>query len=131
MNNTTPIWRPKGATSDMSTGIEDMTCNLCATLADNAVSKIPGVLKARVNHAIKSDCLAMESARVVANAGTTSASLIQFVEKAEYHVSEQTAATAARTVSEPEGNSGRAVTLAALLLFPLLAPIIVELFGSR
>ena len=100
--------------------IGGMTCASCAGRVEQALMKMPGVLKATVN-------LATERAAVHVVAGAVSESeLIDAVTRAGYQAS-----AIADTTGKPAPRTNPAlpVILAALLSFPLIVPMLAEPAG--
>ncbi len=100
--------------------ITGMTCASCVARVEQALSRLPGVLKATVN-------LATEQATVHSVAGAIGpAELIDAIKRAGYDASTVEDNTAKPA---PLDNPARPVILAALLSFPLMAPMLAEPFG--
>ncbi|MGA0610480.1 heavy metal translocating P-type ATPase [Caldimonas sp. KR1-144] len=98
--------------------IEGMTCASCVSRVEKALNKVPGVSQAAVN-------LATEKASVTALAGVELADLIAAVEKAGY------GARAAQAPA-PVAHGWPAwwpVLASAALTLPLVAPMLLQLFG--
>ena len=102
--------------------IEGMTCASCVSRVEKALASVPGVLRASVN-------LASESARVEVVRGVASARLlVAAVQDAGYAARiESTAAPAA--ARDPAAAMKRDVILALLLAAPLVAPMVLAVFG--
>jgi len=108
------------ATQEIALQVEGMTCASCVGRVEKALLKIPGVLSASVN-------LATERATVRA-LSTVSAAILQLaVQKAGY---------AAKPVSDAGLQTKRAsmpewvfVAISAALTLPLVAPMLLQLFG--
>ena len=102
--------------------ITGMTCASCVGRVEQALARVPGVLKATVN-------LATERAAVqTASGAVTELALIDAVKRAGYAASSVGAASdnAARF-----SNPALPVILAALLSFPLVVPMLAEPFGAH
>jgi P-type Cu+ transporter len=98
--------------------IEGMTCASCVGRVEKALAKVPGVLRVSVN-------LATEQASVQALSNVPLAALQAAVVKAGYTAAEPaTAAPAAPRLPE-----WLPVALSALLTLPLVAPMLLQLFG--
>ncbi|MGE5115209.1 MAG: copper ion binding protein, partial [Betaproteobacteria bacterium] len=83
MDDTATLERPAAAAADWSLPIEGMTCASCVARVERALARVPGVVQAQVN-------LATEAASVRAAPSVALADLRAAVEKAGYHVAEQT-----------------------------------------
>jgi len=102
--------------------ISGMTCASCVGRVEQALAKVSGVLKATVN-------LATERAAVhIASGAVTAAELVDAVKRAGYEASAIEGAT-----DQPvqKANPALPVILAALLSFPLMAPMLAEAFGMH
>ncbi len=106
--------------------IAGMTCASCVNRVEKALRKVDGVLDASVN-------LATESARVRVAGDIPVGALIKAVDDAGYQATPHKAAgerskgpAAARIDSE-----GVRVVIAAVLSLPLVAPMLLELFGMH
>ncbi|WP_197491497.1 MULTISPECIES: heavy metal translocating P-type ATPase [Methylomonas] len=100
--------------------IEGMTCASCAGRVEKALNKIPGVQQASVN-------LATESALVQTDTAVDASVLINAVSAIGYRAS----AKPERPVSKPKPRDGLAVLVSVLLSLPLLAPMLLEPFGTQ
>ena len=101
--------------------ISGMTCASCVGRVEQALSNLPGVLKATVN-------LATEHAIVqIASGAVTTEALIDAVTRAGY----QATATGASDKPTPFTNPALPVIIAALLSFPLMLPMLAALFGAH
>lgn len=104
--------------------VTGMTCASCVMRVEKALLKVPGVSGASVN-------LATEKATVQASPGVPAAALVAAVEKAGY------AAEVADTAPPAEAGKPAApalpawwpVALSAALTLPLVAPMLLQLFG--
>ncbi|WOB10874.1 heavy metal translocating P-type ATPase [Piscinibacter gummiphilus] len=104
--------------------IEGMTCASCVGRVEKALKRVPGVVNAEVN-------LATERAQVRMAGSADAAALIAAVEKAGY--------TAKPAIEADQPSSGLAsspklpdwwqVAVAAVLSFPLVVPMVADLFG--
>ena len=107
-------------TLDLAVG--GMTCASCAARVEQAIGKLPGVLKAIVN-------LATERASVQWLSGTvTAARIIEAVQKAGYEASLQS------TTDRPAASTrreGAHVVAAAILTLPLVVPMLAEWGGQH
>ena len=101
--------------------IGGMTCASCAGRVEQAIGKLPGVVKAVVN-------LATEQANVQTISGAVSAvQIIAAVQKAGYEASLKTGA-----VQAPKPHrEGAHVIAAAILTLPLVIPMLAELGGEH
>jgi Cu+-exporting ATPase len=99
--------------------IDGMSCASCVARVEKALRQVPGVTEANVN-------LATERATVAAPAGLKLAALQAAVAKAGY-----TAWEAGNTATGAESPlaSGWPVMAAGLLTLPLVAPMLLQLFG--
>jgi len=107
------------ATSEVLLDIEGMTCASCAGRVEKALMKVPGVLTASVN-------LATERATVRALRGVTAATLRAAVERAGYSAADVLDAKPRNGKRSPEWWP---VALSAVLSVPLIAPMLLQLFG--
>ncbi len=104
----------------VSLAISGMTCASCVGRVEQALARVPGVLKATVN-------LATERATVQVAAGAaTIDTLLAAVKRAGYGA---TAVEAGSSKPTPFSNPALPVIAAALLSLPLLLPMLVEPFG--
>ena len=102
--------------------IAGMTCASCVGRVEQALGRVPGVLRATVN-------LATERAAVqIASGAVTDAELIDAVKRAGYEASNIEGAT--DKPARP-GNPALPVIMAALLSTPLLVPMLAEPFGAH
>ncbi|MEO8384904.1 MAG: copper ion binding protein, partial [Betaproteobacteria bacterium] len=100
--------------------ITGMTCASCVGRVEQALRRVPGVLKATVN-------LATERATIQIAAGAVTAeALLEAVKRAGY---EATSIESNASKPTPFSNPALPVIIAALLSFPLLLPMLVEPFG--
>jgi Cu+-exporting ATPase len=100
--------------------ITGMTCASCVGRAEQALARVPGVLKAAVN-------LATERATIqIAFGAVTVTELIDAVKRAGY---EAAAVDGAQAEPARLTNPALPVILAALLSLPLTAPMLAEPFG--
>ena len=106
-------------TSEVRLDIEGMTCASCAGRVEKALMKVPGVLTASVN-------LATERATVRALRSVTAANLRAAVERAGYSAADVLDATPQDGKRSPEWWP---VALSAVLSAPLIAPMLLQLFG--
>lgn len=111
-------YQPK--TESVELQVEGMTCASCVGRVEKALLKVPGVLKASVN-------LATEKVTVETLSGVTFAMLAAAVSKAGY---------TANPLTEQPRESPRShlpdwwpIALSTLLTLPLMAPMLLELFG--
>ena len=107
------------AATDVLLEIEGMTCASCAGRVEKALMKVPGVLTASVN-------LATERATVRALPSVTAATLRAAVKEAGY------SATDVLGAKPEDGKRSREwwpVALSAVLSVPLIAPMLLQLFG--
>ncbi len=109
------------ATAETTLQVEGMTCASCAGRVEKALLKVPGVLSASVN-------LATEKATVRALAGVPAAALKAAVQRAGYQARELAEATP-RTASRLP--AWWPVAAGVLLTLPLVAPMLLQLFGSE
>jgi Cu+-exporting ATPase len=110
----------------LTLAIEGMTCASCVSRVEKALAAVPGVLRASVN-------LASESARVEVVRGAASMRALSAAVEAAGYVARRDlqagAATPART--DPAALLRRDVIVALLLAAPLVAPMLLALFGVR
>jgi len=99
--------------------IEGMTCASCVARVEKALAKVPGVLRVTVN-------LATEQASVQVLANVSVAMLQAAVAKAGYVALDPDAGAPASVRRLPEWWP---VALGALLTLPLVAPMLLQLFG--
>lgn len=99
--------------------IEGMTCASCVGRVEKALAKVPGVLRATVN-------LATEQASVQVLANVSVATLQAAVAKAGYSAVEPADLVQTKARHLPEWWP---VALSALLTLPLVAPMLLQLFG--
>lgn len=102
--------------------IEGMTCASCVGRVEKALRKVGGVIDANVN-------LATESARVLAAGDVKLADLLNAVNGAGYQAAPHRAESGKEATPKTADRQGLAVILAALLSLPLVAPMLLELFG--
>ncbi|OAH96559.1 cation transporter [Methylomonas methanica] len=100
--------------------IEGMTCASCAGRVEKALNKIPGVQQASVN-------LATESALIRSDGSVDTDLLIREVAATGYRASVKPEWPA----SKPKSQDGLTVVMSALLSLPLLAPMLLEPFGTQ
>jgi len=100
--------------------IEGMTCASCAGRIEKALNKIPGVQEASVN-------LATESAVVRSDGSVDADILISAVVATGYRATVKLD----RSVNNPRPQDGLPVIMSALLSLPLLAPMLLEPFGTQ
>ena len=109
--------------------LEGMTCSSCVGRVEAALLRVPGVLAASVNLATEQ----AEVLRVKGAAATTE--LVAAVHAAGYRAHERSAGAAtaklAAATSAVVFSNGWRVVLAALLSAPLLAPMLLNLFGPH
>ena len=106
----------------MNLQITGMTCASCVGRVEQALARVPGVLKATVN-------LATEQAAVLTVSGVvTDDALIDAVKRAGYGAS---AVEAASDKPAPFSNPALPVIIAAVLSFPLMLPMLAEPFGAH
>ncbi len=105
--------------ASLDIGIGGMTCASCVTRAERALSRVPGVLEARVN-------LATGRARVRALAGTPEAALAAALAGAGYRMLSAEADPARDAAARREAAE---VILAGLLCAPFLAGMVGMAFG--
>ena len=99
--------------------IGGMTCASCVGRVEQAIGKLPGVVKVSVN-------LAIEQARVEFISGaTSSARIIATVESAGYEAALKNNSTPAST--NHAARDGAHVIVAAILSLPLVVPMLAEL----
>ncbi|MBA4176864.1 MAG: copper-transporting ATPase [Leptothrix sp. (in: Bacteria)] len=99
--------------------VEGMTCASCVGRVEKALLKVPGVLSAAVN-------LATEQASVQALPDVPAAALRKAVEAAGYTARDATQPTPVARRAAP---AWAAPALGALLTLPLVAPMLLALFG--
>jgi len=111
--------------AELDLGIRGMTCASCVARVEKGFKRVPGVLDAAVN-------LATESARVRTLPGVTLEALAAAVEAAGFEavLPQPDQAPAADAVAVVDRDGVR-VLLAALLSFPLVVPMVGELFGQH
>jgi Cu+-exporting ATPase len=104
--------------------VQGMTCASCVGRVEKALSKVPGVESAVVN-------LATERATVKALSTVPVATLVAAIEAAGYSVdaSPADAADAAGPAAQKRGATAWPVVLSAALTLPLVAPMVLALFG--
>ena len=110
--------------------IEGMSCASCVGRVERVLAAVPGVDKVSVN-------LATEMARVESSRPVDPAMLVQAIDKAGYQGIAVVPDAEARAVPSapararglPGPRDGHAVLLAALLSFPLVLPMLLELAG--
>ena len=105
--------------------VHGMTCASCVARVEKALMKVPGVTAATVN-------LATEKASVQAAGGVTVEALATAVRDAGYEAQEAPAAGASAAQAPAPRHELRSwwpVAAAALLSLPLVAPMILALFG--
>jgi len=100
-----------------------MTCASCVGRVEQAIAKLPGVVKAVVN-------LATEEGRVQFVSGMlTSAQIIQAVQKAGYEAARKSADV--KLAPAKASREGIRVVAASMLSLPLAAPMVGDLFGQH
>ncbi len=100
-----------------------MTCASCVGRVEQAIGKLPGVLKATVN-------LATEQASVQFVSGTlTAAQIINAVQKAGYEAAQKT--TDSKPGAQVSRREGIHVIAAAILTLPLVVPMAGEWLGQH
>ncbi len=126
------------ATRETALQIEGMTCASCVARVERALGRLPGVLSASVN-------LATERATVQALSTVTTETLSAAVERAGYHAA-LPADAAAGAPADAAGSAaaapltaahtpwwplseGRATAASAVFTLPLVAPMLLSLFG--
>ena len=108
--------------------VQGMTCATCAQRIEKALSRVEGVASAQVN-------LASEVATVAFTPGVAEIpSLIGAVERAGYEASRAPSDTAEREAADRAERSAQIreiafVAASAALTLPLVAPMVVQLFG--
>ena len=108
--------------------VSGMTCASCVGRVEKALRGVAGVTKADVN-------LATETAHVEADAGTSTAALIQAVEQAGYTAAVREAASARQADKDEARRAAAAsrelrhVMIAAVLSLPLVLPMLLSPFG--
>ena len=106
----------------ITVNITGMTCASCVGRVEQALSKVPGVLKATVN-------LATEQAAVLTVSGAvTFDALVDAVKRAGYGAS---TVEAASDTPAPFSNPALPVIIAAVLSFPLVLPMLAAPFGAH
>jgi len=106
------------ATHEIALQVEGMTCASCVGRVERALLKIPGVSSASVN-------LATERATVLAFATVSAATLQLAIQKAGYSA-KPVGNASAQTKKMPEWVP---VAISAALTLPLVAPMLLQLFG--
>ena len=104
--------------------IEGMSCASCVGRVEKALRKVGGVLDVSVN-------LATESAHVRANAALPPEALTAAIEAAGYHAHLHRTATGNEEAEKPADRQWLHVVFAALLSLPLMAPMLLEVFGAH
>ena len=109
---------PLSSSTRQQLQVSGMTCASCSARVEKALLKVPGVSSASVN-------LATERATVQARIGVPLAALKAAIERAGY---------GAEAVAETAGDARRLpewwpVVLSAVLTIPLVAPMLLQLFG--
>lgn len=107
------------ALAEVALQIEGMTCASCVARVEKALLKVPGVSSAAVN-------LATEKATVHAPPSVPVAALTAAIEKAGYAATEVRAEAPAAESALP---AWWPVAVSAALTLPLVAPMLVQLFG--
>lgn len=110
------------AQREFNLDIEGMTCASCVGRVEKALRKVNGVIDANIN-------LATESARVHAAGDVQLADLLNAVNSAGYQAAPHHTESGKATTSKTTDRQGLSVILAALLSLPLVAPMLLELFG--
>ncbi len=115
--------------SSVDLPISGMTCASCVSRVEQAIAKLPGVVKVTVN-------LATEEATVeLVSGAVTTGQIIEAVQKAGYDASakpgpEQTVASQLSKVSASRRDATHVIA-AAILTLPLVAPMISAVGGSH
>jgi Cu+-exporting ATPase len=109
------------ATRETALQVAGMTCASCVARVEKALLKVPGVSSASVN-------LATEKATIHALSTVTVSELTAAVEKAGYSASEVADAGTAETARTIPG--WWPVAASAALTLPLVAPMLLQLFGT-
>ena len=107
-------------TSEATLQVEGMTCASCVARVEKALLKVPGVVAATVN-------LATERATVLMLSTVPTGELLAAVEKAGYAAHGLSDAPPAAAARLP---AWWPVLLSALLTLPLVAPMLLQSFGS-
>jgi Cu+-exporting ATPase len=108
--------------SELSIGIEGMSCASCVARVEKALRKIDGVLDASVN-------LATEQAQVKVDSRVDPAMLVRVIDDEGYHATiRQDEAGIASSDSTDKGE-GVKIVVGAALTIPLLIPMLLELAG--
>jgi Cu+-exporting ATPase len=112
---------PQQTSQELSLDIKGMTCAACVARVEKVLRKVEGVLDANVN-------LATESARLQILPQAQLDTILKAVDKAGYQAvpHKEDAAPGSET-----RKGGIAVVLAALLSLPLIAPMLLALFGVQ
>jgi P-type Cu+ transporter len=102
--------------------IGGMTCASCVGRVEQAIGKLPGVVKATVN-------LATEQASVQFVSGTlTAAQIVEAVQKAGYEAAQK---NAGKIQAPAKTREGAHVVAVSVLTLPLVVPMVGELFGQH
>ena len=107
------------ASTDFTLQVEGMTCASCVGRVETALLKVPGVMGASVN-------LATERASVQALSTVSVSDLEAAVDRAGYKAKRVDAAKPTPEVSRPQWWP---VAVGAALTLPLVAPMLLQLFG--
>ena len=110
------------AQQEINLDIEGMSCASCVGRVEKALRKVEGVTEATVN-------LAAERAHVRVTAGVRADAVIAAIEQAGYRARLHRAQAAAEPERKGADKELLHVVIAALLSLPLLAPMLLELFG--